>query len=60
MIGEEQEVKVDEVVVLEKFEGDPEPENLTERIHIKNGEVVAVEKVVDGEIVSTETVKEVE
>lgn len=54
------EVVVDEVVVLSKFEGDAVPENEFERIHIKNGEIIAVDKIENGEVVSSETVKEVE
>lgn len=42
---EKPKVIIEEVTVLEKFEGDPIPENLFERIHIKNGEIVHVEKI---------------
>lgn len=52
-------VVIEEVVVLAKFEGDPLPENEFERVHIVNGEIVKVEKIENGEVVSTETVKEV-
>jgi len=52
--------EVEEVVVLSKFEGEPLPENEFERIHIQNGEVVAVHQIENGEIVSTQQVKEVE
>lgn len=38
-------VIIDEEVVLEKFDGEPIPENLFERVFIKNGEIVRVEKV---------------
>lgn len=38
-------VTIDEEIVLEKFEGEPIPENLFQRIHIKNGEIVRVENV---------------
>lgn len=52
-------VAVDEVIVLSKFEGDPLPENEFERIHIHNGEVVAVEKIENQEVVERQE-KEVE
>jgi len=42
---ETQGVTVDEETVLEKFIGEPLPENLYERVYIKNGEIVRVEKV---------------
>lgn len=45
MIEEKPEVQIDEYVVLEKFEGEALPENLFERVHIHNGEIVLVEKV---------------
>lgn len=45
------EVNVDERVVLQKFEGDPLPENEVERVTIHNGEVVAHERVEHGEVV---------
>lgn len=59
MIGESENVQVEERIVLQKFEGDALPENEFERIHLLNGEVVAVEKIENGEVVSTQTVKEV-
>lgn len=59
MIGESQDVVVEERITLSKFEGDPLPENEFERLHIVNGEIVAVEKIENGEVVSTETVGEV-
>lgn len=59
-MDEKQEVEVQEIVVLSKFEGDPVPENEFERLHIVNGEVVAVDKIENGEVVSTEQVKEVD
>jgi hypothetical protein len=42
---------IDEKIVLSKFEGEPLPENEFERVHIHNGEVVAVEKIENGEVV---------
>ena len=53
-------IEIKEVSVLEKFEGEPLPENLFERIHIECGEIIKVEKFEAGELVSTEQVKEVE
>lgn len=58
-MSEENEVILEERVVLSKFEGDPVPENEFERIHIVNGEVVAIQQIENGEVVSTEQVKEV-
>lgn len=51
--------EVKEVSVLEKFEGEPAPENLIERIHIEDGEIIKVEKFENGDLVDTEIVKEV-
>lgn len=51
--------EVKEVSVLEKFEGEPAPENLIERIHIEDGEIIKVEKFENGDLVETEVVKEV-
>ena len=56
---EENPVEVKEVSVLEKFEGDPVPENLFERIHIEDGEIIKVEKFENGDLIESETVKEV-
>jgi len=58
-MNEFQNVSVKEVSVLEKFEGDPLPENLFERIHIEDGEIIKVEKFENGDLVSSEDVKEV-
>ena len=52
-------VEVSEVSVLEKFEGAASPENLFERIHIQDGEIIRVEKFENGDLVSSEDVKEV-
>ncbi len=49
--AEFQDMQVDEVAVLRKFEGDPVPENEFERVTIKNGEIVAHEKVKNGKVV---------
>lgn len=51
MIGEDAGVQADELVVLQKFEGDPEPENEFERLTIHNGEVISHDKVEHGEVV---------
>lgn len=53
MIEESQQVKVEERITLSKFEGEPLPQNEIERIHILNGEIVAVEKIENGEVVSS-------
>jgi hypothetical protein len=58
-LNEFENLEVKEVSVLEKFEGEPLPENLIERIHIEDGEIIKVEKFEDGHLVETETVKEV-
>lgn len=56
---DEPQVNIDEVVVLSKYEGDPAPENEFERIHIHNGEIVAVERIEAGKVVERKE-KEVE
>lgn len=58
MTIENQEVVVEERIVLSKFEGDPNPENEIERIHIVNGEVVAVQQIENGEVVSTTEIQD--
>lgn len=52
------DVRIEERVVLSKFEGEPLPENEFERMHIVDGVIVAIEKIENGEVVSTQTVKE--
>lgn len=52
-------LQAQENTVLEKFEGKPVPENLFERIHIEDGEIIKVEKFENGELISTDEVKEV-
>ena len=59
MNQEFENVEVKEVSVLEKFEGKPLPENLIERIHIEDGEIIRVEKFENGDLVESEIVKEV-
>lgn len=59
MIGDSESFVIEERVVLSKFEGDALLENEIERVHIVNGEVVLLEKIENGEVVSSETVKEV-
>lgn len=54
MIGDTEGVIVEERVVLEKFEGEPVPENVVERVHLLNGEIVKHEFLEDGEVVRTE------
>jgi len=53
-------VQVDEKIVLSKFEGEPLPENEFERIHIHNGEIVAIQQIENGKVVHETIVKEVE
>lgn len=62
-MNDNENLQVDELVVLSKYEGDPEPENEIERITIHNGQRIAHEKIENGEVVAdlmTETVKEVD
>lgn len=59
-MNEDNGVKVDEKIVLSKFEGEPLPENEIERILIHNGEITHRMIIENGEIVHTEIVKEVE
>lgn len=59
MMDEYEKFQIYESTVLEKFEGQPAPENLIERMHIEDGEIIKVEKFENGELVSTENVKEV-
>lgn len=60
-VDDKEQVVIEEVVVLSKFEGDPLPENEFERMHIIDGKVAKIEKIENGEVVSTtETVKEVD
>lgn len=47
---------MEEKIVLSKFEGEPLPENEVERVHIVNGEIIAIEKIEDGKVVSVEEV----
>lgn len=53
---ENNELQAEEVIVLSKFEGDPVPENEFERVHIKNGEIVAVESIENGKVVASRDV----
>jgi hypothetical protein len=59
-MNEETAAQFTEYTVLAKFEGDASPENLIEQVHIQDGEVIMVEKFENGELISSETVKEVE
>lgn len=52
--------EIRESTILEKFEGAPVPENLIERIHIEDGEIIRIDKFENGTQVSTQVVKEVE
>lgn len=55
MIGEEQDVVIEERVVLEKFDGEAEPDNLIERVHILDGKIVQHDFIEDGEVVESKT-----
>jgi hypothetical protein len=44
--------------VLDKFNGEPTPENLVERVHIEDGAVVKVEFFEDGEKVGENLIEE--
>ncbi len=44
-------VKVDEQVVLSKFEGEPSPENEFERLSIHNGIVVSHDLIENGKVI---------
>lgn len=46
-------VNIDEKVVLEKFEGDLEDNNLIERLTIHNGEIVLHEFIENGAVVKS-------
>lgn len=56
MIGDSPKFNVEERIVLTKYDGEPLPENEIERVHILNGEVVAIEEIVNGEVVSVKEV----
>jgi hypothetical protein len=56
MSEEKPKFKVTEEVVLEKFDGEPELENLVERVHLLNGKVVKTEIIENGEVVETKEV----
>lgn len=61
MINEEPEVQIDEVAVLEKFDGDGnDPKNLVERITIRNGEIESWEHFENGVLVENTDDKEVD
>lgn len=59
-MNDNQDLQVEEIIVLSKFEGEPIPENEFERIHIKNGEVVAIQQIENGEVIATLEPREVE
>jgi len=61
MIGELNDVIVDEKITLQKFNGDStDPKDEVERIHIHNGEITHQEFIKDGEVVKTIRYKEVD
>lgn len=51
-MDESVKAKIDEQVVLSKFEGEPVPENEFERLTIHNGTVIAHEQIENGEVVA--------
>lgn len=53
MIGEDDGVVVEEIGVLEKFEGEPLAENLVQRVWVKNGVITKIEDFDGGELVAT-------
>lgn len=58
-MNEETLAGINEYTVLSKYEGEAAAENLIEQIHIENGEIIKVDKFDNGELVSSEEVKEV-
>jgi hypothetical protein len=52
-------VIVEERLLLEKFDGEPVPENLTERVHVLNGKITKHEFIEQGNVVKTENFEEV-
>jgi hypothetical protein len=58
-IFEQEGVEIKEVSVLEKFDGEATPENLIERIHIEDGEIIKREFYENGELVDSEIIEEV-
>lgn len=56
MIGDTPEFKVEERIVLSKYEGEPLPENEIERVHIADGRIVKIEEIENGEVVSVKEV----
>lgn len=57
--NENDQVVLEERIVLSKFEGEPVPENEFERVHIVDGQIVAIDKIENGEVIATQKVKEV-
>lgn len=56
MVNDEPQVNIDEQVILSKFEGEPLPENLIERVHIDNGNIVKHEFYEAGQLIRVEEV----
>ena len=50
---DDQPVVVEERVILEKFDGEAKPENLIERVHLLDGEIVQHDFIEDGEVVES-------
>lgn len=53
---EKEKVEIKETTVLEKFEGEPVPENLIEKVFIEDGTIVKHEYYENGDLVSTQEV----
>lgn len=53
MVTDTPEVNIDEQAILSKFEGEPLPENLIERVYIDNGKIVKHEFYEAGRLIKT-------
>lgn len=53
MVTDTPEVNIDEQAILSKFEGEPLPENLIERVYIDNGKIVKHEFYEAGQLIKT-------
>lgn len=56
MNEEKPKFKVKEEAILEKFEGEPLPENLIARIYLEDGKIVKEETIENGEVVDSREV----
>lgn len=53
MVTDDPQVNIDEQAILSKFEGEPLPENLIERVYIDNGKIVKHEFYEAGQLIKT-------